>query len=191
MARMRRRKALAVKEHRELLVESLRAHLLPFLLEQGFVIPPKVRRAPTDRECDLAFPLGQFVRARGTGVDVIEIQFAPYRRAAFRVTAGVAPEDGITTAMGHCAAEEVCVQWLDEFFELYARPRWRTWFSLGCSWFRRPTQGDYANLALTVARLLPEVESALREGHLGPHMRRVLIPRGATQVSPHGNGLSR
>ena len=44
--------------------------------------------------------------------------------------------------------------------------------------FRTPVQSDYDKLALRVACLLPEVELALREGKLGPHMRKIVIPRG-------------
>jgi hypothetical protein len=108
---------------------------------------------------------------------LIEIQFAPYKGAAFRVNVGVAPKEGMMTLTGHWPAEEVCVQWLNEFFEMYASPRWRTWFSLRFWQFRMPVQSDYDKLTLRVAAFLPEVELALREGKLGPHMRRVVIPR--------------
>jgi hypothetical protein len=109
---------------------------------------------------------------------VVEIQFAPYRRAAFRLNAAVAPKAGIMTLTGHVPAEDLCVHWLDEVFEMYASPRWRSWFSLWFSRCRRPIPSNYDRLALRVAGFLPEVESALREGTLGPHMRKVVIRRG-------------
>jgi hypothetical protein len=37
-------------------------------------------------------------------------------------------------------------------------------------------QADYDKLVLRVAGFLPELELALREGNLGPHMRRIVIP---------------
>jgi hypothetical protein len=49
------------------------------------------------------------------------------------------------------------------------------WFSLPLWWFRSPTQTDYDKLALRVVDLLPEVDAALREGKLGPHMRRMVM----------------
>lgn len=36
------------------------------------------------------------------------------------------------------------------------------------------------------AGFLPEVELALREGKLGPHVRRVVIPRRAPLLTPRG-----
>jgi hypothetical protein len=44
---------------------------------------------------------------------------------------------------------------------------------MGLRRFRSPVQADYEKLALRVAGLLPELELALREGKLGPHMRRL------------------
>ena len=78
---------------------------------------------PVDREYVLSFPSwGRLVRARESGVDLIEIQFATYRRAAFRINAGVVPTDGLMTDTGCLRAEEVAVHWLDEWFETHARP---------------------------------------------------------------------
>lgn len=177
MAAENRHRSLKVKEHRDLQIQSIRTHLLPALNKQGFEPAPLVQRGSVDRESVLGFPLGQLIRARGAGVDLVEIQFASHRRAAFRINAGVAPKEGMMTSTGHWPAEEVCVQWLTEFFEMYDSPRWRIWFSLLFWRFRMPVQVDYDKLALRVAGLLPEVELALREGKLGPHMRKIVIPR--------------
>lgn len=171
-------------------MRSIQVHLLPVLINQGFEVAPRVRRGPTDRESELSFPLEPLIRARGAGVDLIEIQFAPYRRAAFRINAGVAPKEGMMTLTGHWRAEEVCVHWLNQFFEMYASPRWRTWFSLRFWRFRTPAQSDYDKLTLRVAGFLPEVELALCEGKLGPHMRSVVISRRAP-LTPQGAAASR
>lgn len=186
MASEKSRKASKVKEHRNLLTQGIRAHLVPALLRQGFETVPRMRHGPTDRESELSFPLEQLIRAREAGVDLIEIQFAPYRRAAFRINAGVAPKEGMMTVTGLWPAEEVCVHWLNEFFEMYASPRWRSWFSLWFWRLRTPVQSDYDRLALRVAGFLPEVELALSEGKLGPHMRRIVIPRRAPLLTPQG-----
>jgi hypothetical protein len=64
---------------------------------------------------------------------------------------------------------------------MYASPRWWAWgwgwFSLRFWLFRKPVQAEYDELALRVAGFLPEIDLALREDRLGPHMRRVVIPR--------------
>ncbi len=178
MAAENRHRALKVKEHRDLLIQSIQAHLLPVLLKQGFEVAPPTHRGPVDREFVLSFPSwGRLIRARESGVDLIEIQFAPYRRAAFRINAGVAPKKGMMTLTGQWPAEDVLVHWLNEFFEMYDSAKWRIWFSLWFWRFRSPVQSDYDKLALRVVAFLPEIELALREGRLGPHMRRVVIPR--------------
>ncbi len=180
MTSKKRRGALKAKEQTELLIWSLQTHLLPVLTRQGFEVAPPVHRGPVDREFVLSFPAwGRLIRARESGVELIEIQFAPRRRAAFRINVGVAPKEGMMTLTGHWRAEDVLVHWLNEFFEIYALSRWRIWFSVRRPLYRSRTQGDYDKLALRVAGLVPELELALREGKLGPHMRRVVIPRPA------------
>jgi hypothetical protein len=177
MASEKRQKELNVKEHRDLLIQSIRAHLVPAILRQGFEIARSVQRGPIDRASEASFPFEQLVRTRGAAVDLAEIQFAPHRRAAFRINAGVAPKEGMMTLTGHWSAEEICVHWLNEFFEMYASPRWGAWFALWGWRFRTPRQSDYDKLALRVCALVPEIDLALREGNLGPHMRKVVISR--------------
>jgi len=110
-------------------------------------------------------------------VELVEIDFARHRRAAFRINAGVAPKDGLMTLTGHWPAQDLYVEWLNEFFVMYAYPRWRIWFSVWRWPGRSPSQQDYDKLALRVAGFLPELEAALREGRVGPHVRKVMIPR--------------
>jgi hypothetical protein len=69
MAAENRHRALKVKEHRDLLIQSIRTNLLPVLNKQGFEPAPRVRRGPIGRESVLSFPLGKRLRARGAGVD--------------------------------------------------------------------------------------------------------------------------
>lgn len=170
----------AVKERRDWLCQSLRTHLLPVLIEQGFAVAPAAapgRSGPVDREVALALPLGRLVRYREGGVDLIEIDFHKYRRTAFRIAAGVAPKKGLMTLTGHWAAEDVYVGWLNEFYVMYSSPRWQVSFFVWHWPYQSPTQGDYEKLAQRVAGFVPELELALRESRLGPHMRRFLIPR--------------
>jgi hypothetical protein len=170
----------SVKQRRDWLIQSLRTHLLPVLIEQGFAVAPAVatgRSGPVDRELALALPLGRLVRHRERGVDLIEIDFRKYRRAAFRIAAGVAPTEGLMTVTGHWAAEDVYVGWLNEFYVMYALPRWQVPFFAWHWTYQSPIQGNYEKLAQRVAGFVPELELALREGGLGPHVRRFLIPR--------------
>lgn len=130
----------------------------------------------------VSLPLGLLRRHREGGVDLIEIEFDRYRRAAFRILAGVAPRDGLMTFTGHCAVEDVFVGWLNEYFAMYAYPRLWAWPCLW-GWFSaRHLESDCEKLALRVAGLVPELEFALREGRVGPHMRRVVINHPAHVV---------
>src|ERR1700720_2531530 len=185
-----RLRALGAKKHRDWLIQSIHAHLAPVLIKQGFEVAPLVHGGPVDREFELSFPSwGRLIRVRDSGVDLVEIQLATHRRAAFRINGGVAPRKGLMTPAGHRSAEDVPVHSLNEYFEPHARPWLRpalralrleplgAWFSAWHWPHRSPTQDDYERLAFRVAGFVPELELALRESRPGPHVRRVLIPR--------------
>jgi hypothetical protein len=182
--RVRRAKEQQLRRHRALLIEGVRTHLLPALVKQGFEAAPLMHRGPVDRDFVLSFPSwGRLVRLRESGVDLIEIQLAPHQRAAFRINAGVVPSRSVPLE------SDEAVRWLNnEYFETHARPWLRpglralgleplgAWFSVWLWRHRRPVPRDYDKLALRVAGLVPEIELALRERKLGPHMRRIVIP---------------
>jgi hypothetical protein len=151
--------------------------VLPLLLQNGFAMAPLIHTGPVDRELIATLPLGRLRRRRedGAGVDLVEIDFAR-DRTAFRLLVGVAPMSGVRTFAGMSPAEDVYVGWLDEYWEMYASPRWRRWFSVRRWPWQAPGQEDYEALAREVGGFIPEVEEALRSGQLGPHMRRVVIP---------------
>jgi len=91
--------------------------------------------------------------------------------------AGVAPKEGLMTLTGHWAPEDIYVGWLNEYFVM-SGSRWRqAWFSVWRWPHQSIAQRDYEGIVLKAAGFLPELELALREGKLGPHMRRVVIPR--------------
>jgi hypothetical protein len=171
----RRAKENELRKHRDLLIESVRAHILPVFVQQGFTaVPRTVPRGPVERKYVDIFPFGEMRRARSDGgVDLVEVQFKTYQRAAFRINATAVPKEGMMTAGGHRTAEKIHAGGLHDHFEMYSSPRWWNWFSLWFWWFRSPVKGDYESLALRVAGFLPEIELALREGKLGPHMRRL------------------
>lgn len=177
MTSEKRLRALKARQRLDWLIQSLRAHLVPALMKQGFELrPPEVHRGPVDREYVLSFPpWGRLIRAREGGVDLVEIQLAPYRDAAFRINACAVPKEGMITCGGHRTAEELDAGGLHDHFEMYACPRlWMYFFVWRWPW-RSPTLADYDKLALRVAGYVPELELALREGRLGPHMRKVVF----------------
>jgi len=106
-----------------------------------------------------------------------------YGRAAFRINARVVPRPGITTLGTHQTAEELGAGGLHDHFEMYAHPRWWVWYSLRFWRFRTPVQSAYDRLASRAAAFLPEIELALRDGKLGPHLRKIVIPQGIVKPS--------
>lgn len=160
-------KGQRLRKHRELLVESVRRHVLPRFLQHGFLVTK-------DSSSLDVFPLGQLRRDLPDGtVDLAEIQFMTYRRAAFRINACAVPKGGIMTLGGCRNADEVDAGGLHDHFEMYAVPRWFLWFSLRFWRLREPSESAYEKLACSVADMLPEIESALRQGVPGPHIRKI------------------
>lgn len=184
---VRRAKERESKRRRALLEDSVRTHVASALIKLGFEpAPPRSRGEPKDRKHAGCFPTwGQFARARGSIVDKVEIQFSTYGRAAFRINATAVPNSGMMTAGGHRAAEEIHASGLHDHLETHARPWLRPilkglrveplgeWFSLWRWPLGRPTESDYGRLAQSAAAVLPELEVALRDGKLGPHIRRL------------------
>jgi len=164
------------RQRRDWLVESIRTYLLPALVDRGFEAAPRLNRGLVDREYTVSLPLGRLLRERESRLELAEIQFAPYGRAAFRINAGVPPKEGIATFTGRLAPEELDAGGLPYHFEMYAWPRWSIWFSVWRWPGRSLSQANYDKLAIRVASFVPELELALREGSLGPHIRKVVIP---------------
>lgn len=163
----RRAKEHKLKQHRRVMLERVRLHVLPPLMQKGFSV---TKRASDSN----IFPLGHLRRNRPDGTaDLLEIQFMTYQRAAFRINACAVPKEGVMTLGGLRFADELEAGGLHDHFEMYASPRFRRWFSLRFWRLRRPSEADYDKLARSVAEMLPELELALARGELGPHVRRV------------------
>jgi hypothetical protein len=185
--RSRRAKERETKRRKDLLVESVRAHLLPALIKQGFAFAPRQVDGGPERKAVGISPFGQLQRNRPDGkTDLVEIQFMTYQRAAFRINACAVPKEGMMSLSGHRTAEECIALGVKDLYS-HARPWLRPllravrleplgeWFSVWHWPFRPPTKGDYDKLAMKAAGILPELESALRGGELGPHMRRLVM----------------
>ena len=158
--------------------------MLPALIQRGFTVAPLVHRGPVDRQFLLQLPLGRLRRARVEGVDLVQIELAPRSRPAFRLTAGVAPKEGVSTLTGHWTAEDAYADWLDVFFKMTPGARATTYFSVRrWPWQTAPIEADYEQLVLGVIGLLPELEAALREGRLGAHTRRVAFGSRVFEVA--------
>lgn len=182
---VRRAKEREARRRRALIEESVRTHLVPALIKLGFEpAPPRPQGDPQDRKYRGCFPsCGRLIRRREPIVDQVQIQFSTYGRAAFRINAAAVPKDGMMTHGGRKTAEE-CLALGVHDLETHARPWLRpilrtlrmeplgAWFSLWRLPLGSPTPADYDKLALRAVEILPELELALREGRLGPHMRR-------------------
>jgi len=183
--KIRRAEAQEARRRKDLLVESVRTHLLPVLLQRGFVAVPLEAIGSVGRKSVSTSPFGRLWRRRPDGgIDQVEIQFSTYERAAFRIKACAVPKEGMMTDTGHKTSEE-CVALGVHDLETHARPWLRPilraigleplgeWFSVWHWPLRPPTRADYDKLALRAVAILPELELALHERNLGPHMRRL------------------
>lgn len=182
---VRRAKERESRRRRASVEKSVRTHLVPAIIKLGFEpAPPRSRDEPEDRKYSGCFPLwGRWIRRREPIVDQLQIQFSTYGRAAFRMNASAVPKDGMMTHGGHKTAEE-CLALGVHDLETHARPWLRpflrvlrvepsgAWFSLWHPPLGSPAPADYEKLALQAVEILPELDLALREGKLGPHMRR-------------------
>jgi hypothetical protein len=181
--KVRRAQGREARRRKGLLQNSVQTHLLPALIQRGFeVLRPAKEIA--DRKTMGTFPFGRLRRTRPDGrIDQVEIQFSTYGRAAFRINACAIPKEGMMTFGGHKTAEE-CLKLGVHDLETHARPRLRPmlralriepvgqWFSVWHWPLQSPKESDYERLALRAVAVLPELELALRDGKLGPHIRR-------------------
>lgn len=161
---------------RQWLIESLRDVLLPAMLDAGFVQLPLAGEDARSTEIRTAFPFGRLRRECDGGFEQLEIQLDKRKRPAFRISFGVVPREGIVHAVGPVKQEDVWVQYLSRYNELYQWPRLRSWFAVR-HWPGTPaSKSDYRALAAQVAALIPEIESAFDGSKSLPwtsHVRRV------------------
>lgn len=160
-------------EERRWLTASLRDVLLPALHAQGFE-PVALTDQEKRSELRTAFPFGRLRRARGSGFDLVEIQMERYGKPGFRISAGVVPSTGINHLVGHVAVEDAWSSHLPRHYVLYGLPLTGRWFTLWHWPGRQVTQADIKDfVAKVTASVIPEIESALREGRCGKHVKRM------------------
>jgi hypothetical protein len=96
--RARRAKERKAKRRKDLLVESVRTHLLPALLQRGFEAVPVEASGSVGRKSVSTSPFRRlWRRCPDGGIDQVEIQFSTYERAAFRINACAVPKEGMMT----------------------------------------------------------------------------------------------
>jgi hypothetical protein len=186
---MRDSEADKMLEPRGWLIDSLQQHLVPALVQQGFEAGKAEASRPfVDRKFVKAFPFAKLIRVRESAVEQISIQLASNDRCAFRINASVVPPKKMVTAkLPPVVGLEG--KGLSEQFEMYEYPilwAWLTagWFSVRTWPFQTPSLKDYEKLALRVSTYVPELDLALSESKLGPHMRRALLPYYVPGDSP-------
>jgi hypothetical protein len=161
-------------QERRWLVAGIREVLLPAFHACGFK-SVALTEEESRGELRTAFPFGRLRRASESGLDVVEIQLARHGEAAFRISAGVVPLEGIThTVVGRVAAADVWSSHLPRHYVLYDVPLLGRWFSLWHWPGRRVAQADVMRLVNRVAKIMiPEIEAALREGQCGKHVKQM------------------
>jgi hypothetical protein len=126
-------------------------------------------------ELRTAYPFGRLRRAIESGLEVVEIQLARHGEAAFRISAGVVPLEGIKHAVvGRVAAEDVWSSHLPRHYVFYDIPLLGRWFSLWHWPGKRVAQADVMRLVSRVAKtVIPEIDAALREGQCRKHAKQM------------------
>jgi hypothetical protein len=124
-------------------------------------------------EIKSAFPFGRLRRPAPSGLEIVEIQLEKRGAHAFRLNFGIAPAGGIEHVAGHVAQEDIWVHYLDRSYAAYQWPAFRRWFSVWHWPGAAVSEADYEKLVDSVVKLIPEVERALRDGELGPHIKRI------------------
>ena len=160
-----------VNSDRRELIDVLHRRLVPAVEQLGFVaVAPDAREKNT--EAGAAFPFGRLRRRTADGFDLIEIQFEKDGSAAFRLNVGQVQSVGIEHAVGHVAAEDVWVHYLEHFCTLYSSRYFRRWFRFEAS-DAAANRERLKALADAVIRLLPEVDDFLKSGKCCRNLRCV------------------
>lgn len=156
---------------RGLLIDAIRAHLLPEFVKLGFEVLP-LSGKDAGGEVRMAFPFGRLRRISPNGFEMVEIQLHRRRHASFRLNVGIAPPNGVSHFTGaHIAQEDVWVHYLDQYYEVYKCPLFRQWFQIWHWPYRSVKKSNFDDLVGDVIGLLSEVELALHDGRCGSHIK--------------------
>ena len=164
------------KQRRKWMRKSVETLLLPEFSRRGFQPVPWNEEEAKSAWRTLV-PFGRWRRRTSDGFEIIQVYFDPYGGPGFWIRFGAIPEGGTTDVFGnHLAAEDAWAEYLPvmystapfRFFQAYCQQfKVRKW-----PW-QSHTEADYVALVRRVIALMPDIETALREGRCGPHIRVV------------------
>lgn len=147
--------------------------LIPELARRGFVRVPLDARDAGSTEIRAAFPFGRFRRVRDGRYEIVEIQLHKHEPLAFRINFGAVGFGDFAHPTGRIDSESAWVHYLPTYYELYASPFWRRWFS-ATAWGRNRSPADAINASVMMATdLLSEVDATFATGQPGRHIRVV------------------
>jgi hypothetical protein len=156
-----------------LLIDAIQQTLVPALSMRGFNQIPSDQKDLLSQELKTAFPFGRMHRPGSITTDLMEIQMDQNGKGAFRLNFGRVPNAGIDHETGHISLENVWVQYLDQYFQLYQSRFWRRWFSIKASDSSQELRAASSELVAMVVGLISEVEESLKSGKSSPHVKRV------------------
>ncbi len=164
---------LMTEKVRHALRRVVQLRIVPALEQRGFRTIPLTGGDARSREIRSAFPFGRLRREGIQGFQIVEIQLDKRGRPAFRLNLGVVPQEGIVHASGRIPAEDVWVQYLEQYFQVYRRPFFRHWFDARRWLGSAPTEADIEATVDEAVTLMPEIEEVFVSGTCGPHVRCV------------------
>jgi hypothetical protein len=145
------------KSKRALLREELSKRFIPYLRSRGF------ERVEAKADGRSTFPFGTLIRKRGTGSDIIEIQFDKYSRPKFILNFRKEPAELIRFGtVNHMWAEG---------FRLHPRPKSIGWFTMRTFFGLRSPETCAKEVVDRLMSLFPEVESWFKDRTVGEHLR--------------------
>jgi hypothetical protein len=161
------------KTPRDLLLREVEKRLLSIFIEKGFSVVPL---PPKDQVPELkrAFPLGLLKRKRGTGLDIVEVQFDKRERPAFVINFATVPEEGVDLPWGgHVAQADADASSAPVSGRLYSSS-WRLrWFRMGL--LSPKTEKVAARLVGKAVRYSDEINDWFERGVVGRHVKTLVI----------------
>lgn len=167
--------------HNKWLHKAIVEILIPVLQDRGFAWHKQRPAREVGREIVLGLPFGSMRRTNTNSVDIVEISLKKGDRSYFVLHAGSVPLKGARSWLTgrHYDADKIEICALEESWtmvnckRLYAL----SYFGFRFKSLRTLSQEDYQDLIRRVVSYLPEIDDALRDGIIGPHMICEKFPR--------------
>jgi hypothetical protein len=160
--------------NRRPLVAAVKRLIVPEFQSRGFELNAL---SPRDHSSQLrtAFPLGRLRRSVDGFCDMVDIQFHPRGKAAFRITAGRAPVTGIQhEVVGHVSVDDLISSQLSLHFLAPSKFLDGGWFTCRRLFGGPGDLADIDNSVLAIAKeVVPQIDAALLSGVCGKDVRRM------------------